>query len=481
MTIETRLFINNEYVSSSSGETLSVYNPANGGLVTDQVQVASGEDVDKAVDAATAAFKYWRQTPSSERAAVMLRYADLVEENATKLAELETVAMGVPRMLASQVIAMHYTSFRYYAGLADKIHGETYTEDGDGLLKLITYEPIGVCAGISAWNGTHLSIGWKIAPAVAAGNTFIHKTSEKSPLSALLLGRLIKEAGFPPGVINLLSGAGKTGSLLSSHMGIGKICFTGSVGAGRKVQVAAAQSNLKHVTLELGGKSASIVFEDANLENAIQHNSQSFLANNAQACSAASRLFVHESIAPSFIEKLKQSFLRLSETIGHPTSEKTFLGPLVDKEQLDRVTEYIEGAKTEGIEILAGGDRRPGPGQFIFPTLVLNPSLDSRIYKEEIFGPVLVVRTFKNEDEVIELANDTPYGLSGIIFTSDITRALRVASKLDVGTLSINSAHWTSKQTPWGGWKQSGFGREGGLEGLKEYVQSKSIHVNLNL
>lgn len=393
------------------------------------MQVASSEDVDKAVEAATAAFKTWKKTPSSERAAIMLRYADLVEKNASQLAELETRAMGVPLTLAVQVVAMHYTTFRYYAGLTDKIHGETYTEDGDGLMKLITYEPIGVCAGISAWNGTHLSIGWKvlrmraqshavtdssqIAPAVAAGNTFIHKTSEKSPLSALLLGPIIKEAGFPPGVINLLSGAGTTGSLLASHMGIGKICFTGSIGAGRKVQVAAAQSNLKHVTLELGGKSASIVFEDANLENAILHNSRSFLANNAQACSAASRLFVHESIAPKFIEGLKESFIQLSKTIGDPSSEKTFLGPLVDKAQLDQVTKYIEGAKAEGIEVLAGGEQRPGPGHFVTPTLFFNPSLDSRIYKEEIFGPVLVVRTFKTEEEVIELANDTSYGLSG--------------------------------------------------------------------
>ncbi|KAM0546951.1 hypothetical protein ACHAPJ_010611 [Fusarium lateritium] len=414
MATETRLFINNEYVSSSTGDTISVYNPADSSLVTDQVQAASSEDVDKAVEAATDAFKSWKKTPSSKRAAIMLRYADLVEKNATKLAELETTAMGMPCMLASQVVAMHYTSFRYYAGLADKIHGETYTEDGDGLLKLITYEPIGVCAGISAWNGTHLSIGWKIAPAVAAGNTFIHKTSEKSPLSALLLGPLIKEAGFPPGVINLLSGASATGSLLASHMGIGKICFTGSVGAGRKLQVAAAQSNLKHVTLELGGKSASIVFEDANLDNAILHNSRSFLANNARACSAASRLFVHESIAPRFIEGLKQSFIQLSKTIGDPRSEGTFLGPLVDKAQLNHVTEYIEGAKAEGIEVITGGEHRSGPGHFISPTLFFNPKLDSRIYKEEIFGPVLVCRTFKTEEEAVELANDTPYGLSGV-------------------------------------------------------------------
>lgn len=224
---------------------------------------------------------------------------------------------------------------------------------------------------------------------------------------------MVKEAGFPPGVINLLSGAGQTGALLASHMKIDKICFTGSIGAGRKVQIDAAQSNLKHVTLELGGKSAGIVFEDADLKNAVLQNSQGFLINNAQACSAASRLFIHEDVAPKFIEELKQAFVNLSNTIGDPSSDKTFLGPMVDKAQLERVTEFIEGAKSEGIQVLAGGKGRTESGQFMTPTLFLNPSTESRIYKEEIFGPVLVVRTFKTEEEVVALANDTTYGLSG--------------------------------------------------------------------
>lgn len=244
------------------------------------------------------------------------------------------------------------------------------------------------------------------------GNTYVHKTSEKAPLCTGVLGALIKEAGFPPGVINLLSGAGATGALMASHMDIDKISFTGSPGSGRKVQIAAAQSNMKHVTLELGGKSASIIFEDANIENAVQHNSQNFLANNAQACSAATRLFVHESIAPKFIEALKQSFTALSGTLGDPASDQTFLGPMADTLQRARVTEYIEGAKAEGIEVLVEGTPKSG-GQYLSPIVFLNPGLNSRVYKEEIFGPVLVVRTFKTEDEVIDLANDTTYGLSG--------------------------------------------------------------------
>lgn len=246
------------------------------------------------------------------------------------------------------------------------------------------------------------------------GNTFVHKSSERDPLGAIALGKLFKEAGFPPGVVNLLSGGGKTGALLASHMDIARISFTGSIAAGRKVQIAAAQSNLKPVTLELGGKSASIVFEDANIENAIRHNSQNFLANNAQACSAASRLFVQESIAPAFIESLKQAWTGLLGAVGDPSQPTTFLGPMVDKAQVEFVNKYIDGAKTDGIEVLVDGkEAGDRPGNYLGPTLLLNPPLDSRVWREEIFGPVLVVRTFKTEEEVLAEANNTDYGLSG--------------------------------------------------------------------
>lgn len=403
-----------KYTSSLSGETLSVYNPADNTLVTDQIQVAGPEDVDKAVACAQAAFKTWRATPTDKRAAIMNRYADLVEKHTDEIALLETTNMGVPLTMSRLMVSAQATAFRYYAGLADKVHGETYNDDGDGLLKMTMYEPLGVCAGISAWNGTNLSIGWKIAPAVAMGNTFVHKTSERDPLGAIFLGKLFKEAGFPPGVVNLLSGDGKTGALLASHMNIARISFTGSIAAGRKVQVAAAQSNLKQVTLELGGKSPSIVFEDAKMENAIKHNSQNFLLNNAQGCSAASRLFVQESIAPAFLENLKQAWTGLQGAIGDPKEPTTFMGPMVDKAQVAFVNAYIDGAKAEGIEVLVDGkEAGQRPGSYMGPTLLLNPPLDSRVWKEEIFGPVLVVRTFKTEDEVMELANDTTYGLSG--------------------------------------------------------------------
>ena len=272
--------------------------------------------------------------------------------------------------------------------------------------------------------------------------------------------------------------------------------------AGRKVQIAAAKSNLKHVTLELGGKSASIVFEDDDIANAVCHNSQMFLFNNAQTCSGASRVFVHERIAPTFIENVKEDFTWMSGALGDPTKPDTFLGPMVDKAQVARVDEYVQEAKSKGIEVLAGGEKRPGTGQYYTPTVLLNPDLESRVWTEEIFGPVLMVRTFKTEDEVIELANDTSYGLSGrlpwslihtsttdldletiqgIIFTPNISRALRVASKIDVGTFSVNGVQTRSKFTPWGGWKGSGYGREGGLEAVKEYVQSKTVHIHLGV
>ena len=247
---------------------------------------------------------------------------------------------------------------------------------------------------------------------MAAGNTFIFKSSEKSPLGTLAVGELVKEAGFPPGVINLVSGGGKVGALLASHMEIAKISFTGSTAAGRLVQIAAAKSNLKRCTLELGGKSPSIIFNDADLENAVRYNSEGFLLNSGQVCSAGSRVLVQEGIAPKFIEALRDAFLKINQAVGDPASEQTFMGPLADRKQFDRVMSFLEDGKKEGLEMITGGVRKGDKGRFIEPTILLNPDLKSKIYREEIFGPVLSVRTFKTEEEVIELANDTTYGLS---------------------------------------------------------------------
>jgi len=320
-----------------------------------------------------------------------------------------------------------------------------------------------------------------MAPAVAAGNTFVFKSSEKSPLGAALYGELVKEAGFPPGVINILTGSGPVGAMLASHMQIAKIAFTGSAPAGRAVLTAAAKSNMKHVSLELGGKSPALIFEDCDIDNAVLHNADSFLRNSGQICFAASRVLVQETIAPKFIEAVKAAFENAAKKMGDASLEDTAFGPLADKKQFDRVMSFLQDGKAEGIQVLVGGERKGDKGQFVLPTVLLNPDLKSKVYTDEIFGPVISLRTFKTEEEAIELANDTTYGLGSTIYTSDIARALRVAGKIEAGTVGINSAFMTSAQTPFGGVKQSGIGRESGEEGLKHYLQPKTIHINMNV
>lgn len=479
--MQLNLFINNEYVPSSTGETCTIYNPSDDSLVTDKVQVAGEADVDRAVACAKAAFPEWSHTSGAFRAKCMNKFADLLEENAPRLGKLESMAMGQPITVATAFVKAPAAIWRYYAGYAGKIAGESYPPDGDGTFKIVQYEPLGVCAGISAWNGTHVLAAWKMAPALAAGNTFVFKSSEKSPLAAAAYGNLIKEAGFPPGVINMITGAGPTGALLASHMQIAKIAFTGSAAGGRAVQVAAAKSNLKHVSLELGGKSPALIFEDADLENAITHNSTNFLRNSGQICFAASRTLVQESIAPKFIEGIKNAFEKAATKMGDTSLSDTAFGPLADSKQFERVMGFLRDGKSEGIEMIAGGDRLGNKGQFVQPTVLLNPDVKSRLYTDEIFGPVVSIRTFKTEDEAIALANDTSYGLGSTVFTTDITRALRVAGRLEAGTVGINSAFATNPQTPFGGVKQSGYGRESGHEGLKGYLQQKTIHINMNM
>jgi aldehyde dehydrogenase (NAD+) len=264
-------------------------------------------------------------------------------------------------------------------------------------------------------------------------------------------------------------------------MQIAKIAFTGSAAGGRAVMAAAAKSNLKHVSLELGGKSPSILFDDCDIDNAVLHNSESFLRNSGQICFAASRVLVQESIAGEFIKALKSSFENAARKMGDPASEETLYGPLADKKQFERVMEFLEDGKREGVEVLVGGERQGDKGTFVQPTVFLNPDVKSRVYSDEIFGPVISVKTFKTEDEAIALANDTSYGLGSAIYTSDVARAMRVAGKIEAGTVGINSAFSTSQQTPFGGFKQSGYGRESGVEGLKQYLQPKTIHINMNV
>ncbi|KIW96507.1 uncharacterized protein Z519_03576 [Cladophialophora bantiana CBS 173.52] len=481
MAYQTNLFINNEYVPSSSGETLSIYNPNDDTLVTDKVQVASEADVDRAVAAAKAAFPTWSSIPGSKRASIMLKFADLLDANADRLGKLETICMGQPITLAKGFVHGPAAIWRYYAGFAGKIAGESYPPEGDGSYKIVAYEPLGVCAGIAAWNGTHALAAWKMAAALAAGNTFVFKPSEKSPLGAALYGELIKEAGFPPGVINIVIGAAPVGAMLASHMNIAKIAFTGSAAGGRAVQIAAAKSNMKHVSLELGGKSPALIFDDADLDNALLHNSAGFLRNSGQVCFASSRVLVQEGIAPKFIEGIKKAFEDAAKKMGDPSLAETAYGPLADKKQFDRVMGFLNDGKAEGIEILTGGGRMGDKGTFVQPTVLLNPDVRSRVFTDEIFGPVIAVKTFKTEEDAIAMANDTTYGLGSSVFTSDIARALRVASKIEAGNVGINQAYKTTPQTPFGGYKQSGQGRESGYEGLKGYLQAKTIVINMEL
>lgn len=341
----------------------------------------------------------------------MLKFADILEKNVDKLAHLESSAMGQPISVAKRMIMGPVALWRYYAGYAGKVGGESYPPDEDGTYKIVQYEPLGVCSGICAWNGSHVLAAWKMAPAMAAGNTFVLKSSEKSPIALAQYGDLLNEAGFPPGVINMLTGDGKVGALLASHMDIAKIAFTGSAAAGRAVQVAAAKSNLKRVTLELGGKSPALIFDDADIPNAVLHSSDSFLRNSGQICFAASRVLVQESIAPAFIKQVKVAFDDAAKKMGDPSLPDTAFGPLADKKQFERVMGFLKDGKAEGIEVLSGGERIGEKGTYVQPTVLLNPDLKSKLYTDEIFGPVISVRTFKDEEDAIRLANDTTYGL----------------------------------------------------------------------
>ncbi|KAK5738450.1 hypothetical protein LTR17_005978 [Elasticomyces elasticus] len=506
--LETRLFINNEFVDSQHANRLTLRNPVDDSIVTESVHLAGEKDVDYAVEVATEAFRTgpWSKFTGAQRAKCMLKFADLAEANAVRLAEIESIATGRPKALIQYFDVAHMVEvfrcelevpLKDYAGWADKIEGESFIDE-DGLYRIVQYEPLGVCAGIASWNATLLYVAWKMAPALATGNTFVFKTSEKAPLGALALAPLFAEAGFPAGVVNILSGAAETGSLLASHMNIAKISFTGSAFVGRLVQVAATKSNLKRVTLELGGKSPAIVFPDAPMDIALQSVGAGFLVNSGQICIAGSRVFVHADIADKFIAGLKDIFEKASQVLGaNPIEMTTSLGPVVDKKQFDRIMGMIEDGK-KSAKVVTGGSRKGDKGCFIEPTIFSEPANDSAILREEIFGPVLVVKTFKTEQEVVGLANDTTYGLSA--------RALRVARKLEAGAVGINTPHMPNKNTPFGGKKQSGNGgRELGLSssdmvlspsslhaltqhpsvsgkhGLQSYLEAKTIHINMNL
>jgi aldehyde dehydrogenase (NAD+) len=474
----TRLLINNRWVPSESGKTFATINPSTGEEIC-QVAEADAADVDKAVKAARAAFEGpWRKMRASERGRLLYRLADLIEANADELARLETLDNGKPLSIAKAVdVAKTVACYRYFAGWADKVQGKTIPIDGD-FFCYTRHEPIGVVGQIIPWNYPMLMQSWKLAPALATGNTVVMKPAEQTPLSALRIGELLLEAGYPEGVVNILPGFGPTaGAALARHMDVDKVAFTGSTEVGRLIMTAAAQSNLKRVTLELGGKSPNIIFADTDLDAAVEGAHMGIFVNQGQSCCAGSRVFVEEKIYQQFVEK---SVARAAKRrVGDPLDPTTDQGPQVDQSQFDRIMGYIESGRTEGATLACGGERVGNRGYFIRPTVFADVRDDMKIAREEIFGPVMSVIAFKDMDEVIARANKTDYGLAAGVWTNDIKKAHAVANGVRAGTVWVNCYHVLDTRAPFGGFKQSGMGRELGEYALHEYTEVKTVTVKL--
>jgi len=463
----TKLLINNRWVPSQSGKTFPTINPATGEEIC-QVAEADAGDVDNAVKAARAAFEGpWRKMHASERGRLLHRLADLIEKSADQLARLESIDNGKPLSVAKAVdVAKTIACYRYFAGWADKVQGKTIPIDGD-FFCYTKHEPIGVVGQIIPWNYPMLMQSWKLAPALATGNTVVMKPAEQTPLSALRIGELIVEAGFPEGVVNLLPGFGPTaGAAIARHMDVDKVAFTGSTEVGRLIMAAAAQSNLKRVTLELGGKSPNIIFEDTDLDAAVEGAHMGIFVNQGQSCCAGSRVFVEEKIYHQFVEK---SVARAQDRrVGDPLDPST-----------QQVMGYIDSGRSDGATLAYGGERVGNRGYFIRPTVFADVQDDMKIAREEIFGPVMSVIAFKDVDEVIARANHTNYGLAAGVWTRDIKKALAVANGVRAGTVWVNCYHVLDTRAPFGGFKQSGIGRELGEYGLQQYTEVKTVTVKL--
>ncbi|KAL8703221.1 MAG: hypothetical protein Q9201_003607 [Fulgogasparrea decipioides] len=476
----TGLFINNEFVKSKSGEKITSINPTDESDIT-SVYAAGTEDVDIAVAAACKAFKTWRDVVPTERGELMLKLADLVDQHKETLATIETWDNGKPYTVAlTEDVAEVASCLRYYAGYADKLHGQVI-DTGPAKLAYTIREPLGVCAQIIPWNYPLAMAAWKLGPSLACGNTVVLKAAEQTPLSIIYFATLVKEAGFPPGVVNLLNGYGKdAGAALAGHTGVDKIAFTGSTATGRQIMKAAAV-NLKNITLETGGKSPLLVFDDADLEQAAKWAHVGIMSNQGQVCTATSRVLVQAGCYDRFIELFKETIKNTSK-VGDPFKEETFQGPQVTKAQYERVMGYIESGKSEGATLAMGGKAYKdvgGKGFFVEPTVFTGVKDSMRIYREEVFGPFVVVSSFKTEEEAVEKANDTTYGLGSAVFTQDITKAHRVARNIEAGMVWINSSNDSDFRIPFGGVKQSGIGRELGEAGLAAYTNAKAVHVNM--
>jgi betaine-aldehyde dehydrogenase len=475
------LFLGGRFAAASDGGTRELVDPATGDVIA-RVAEATHADAERAIAIARAAFDEgpWPQTPALERARLLHVLADEIDAHAAELAALETLNCGKPLREAEYDVADAANCFRYYAGLATKPHGQTFEVPAPSQ-SFTVREPIGVCGQIVPWNYPLLMTVWKLAPALAAGNVCILKPSEYTPLSALRLAQFVVKAGFPDGVLSVVPGAGPVaGAALAESMLVDKIAFTGSVPTGQTIMRAAA-CNVKKISLELGGKSPNIVFADSDFETAIDYALFGIYANAGQVCSAGSRLVVERSIADRFVAELVRRAQRIA--VGDGFDPATEMGPLVSRRQRDRVEEYIALGVAEGATLACGGGRLPGEagerGNFIMPTIFTDTTPEMRIVREEIFGPVLAVQRFDDEAEAVRIANDSPYGLAGAVFTNDAARAHRVIRKLRAGITWINAYHPTYNEAPWGGYKQSGIGRELGTYGYDAYTEVKQINVNL--
>ena len=478
-----QLYIDGQWVDAESGKTFTTPNPATGQTLA---EVAEGDkaDIDKAVAAARRAFEgKWSKISARDRGRLIYRLSQLIESRSAELAAIETADNGKPIKETLYVdLPQVVENFEYFAGWATKIEGETIPVPGQ-MFNYTLREPVGVCGQIIPWNFPLLMAAWKLAPALAAGNTIVLKPAEQTPVGAMELAKLIEEAGFPEGVVNVVPGYGETaGAALASHPDIDKVAFTGSTEVGKLVAKAAAD-NLTKVSLELGGKAPNIVFADADMEQAVNGAMMGIFFNQGQVCCAGSRLFIDASVKDEFLDRFKERAGRVR--VGDPMDKETQMGPQVSEEQLNRIKSYVDIAKGEGATVLAGGcpptlEGDFQKGFFFQPTIFGDVTNSMRVAQEEIFGPVTSVITFKNEDELIKEANATIYGLSAGIWTRDIVRAHRFAKEIHAGTVWINTFNMFNAASPFGGFKQSGYGREMGKHALELYTHIKSVWVDLS-
>jgi phenylacetaldehyde dehydrogenase len=474
-----KLFIGGEWVDSATGETFETVNPATEEVLA-RIPRAGAEDVERAVQAARTAFDYsspWRRMTPSERGRVIWRIADLIEEHADEFAMLEALDNGKPFKVARAAdIPLSVDLFRYMAGWATKIEGDVIpvsalTAPGE-YHAYTRREPVGVAAQIIPWNFPLLMAAWKLGPALAAGCTVVLKPAEQTPLAALRLAQLIAEAGVPGGVVNVLTGYGDAGAALAAHPAVDKVAFTGSTEVGKQI-VQAASGNLKKVSLELGGKSPNVVFADADLPSAVTGAAQGIFFNHGQCCNAGSRLYVQKEAYDDIVAGLAEEAQSIK--VGSGLEPDTQMGPLISDEQFGKVLGYLESGRSEGAETITGGGRWGDRGYFVQPTVLTNTSPEMAVEREEIFGPVVCAVPFESEDDLVEKANQTDYGLAAGVFTRDISKAHRTAARIRAGTVWINCYHVFDAALPFGGYKQSGWGREMGHQVLENYTETKAV------